>query len=1092
MLTNQETINPIGVRVLSSQMMGCTFKQTEEVLQAINVFRKTASESFHSFNKHLRDDPYDTLIVSKGYNNAISILGSRGSGKTSVILTLQHILRYGKDSWNSTITDLKKTEKQNVFMPILVPQDFVAGQSLLSWVIVQLLEKGKEVEKAILSDGSISMGKHGPFAEWIIPEHEDSFTNPLRDCMDELKKSFELRYKSGSNVTGEIEHIYYYMEEVRRDAILTLNMLRLISMIMDYYRFILQHHFHTNEEIQEPLLFFVIDDLDLAPERSQEVLNLILRYLQHPNVVVLCGWNQELFQSHLTMEVLRHQEALDAGLIKVNGDYVDAFMTRHRKRISLLDSARRLAADNLKKAFPPAYRFEIRGLNTEQRAYFPKESFCDNEDEGNISLISLIEKTLLASRKDGKEDHVPFLRNRQGDYLLVYARIFDNKGRGLINVYHSYEKLRAQLVSWNGEKSLDLTSALQNLLDSILFSNTHFVPYRRGLRDLVRIDRIVIQPAQSNKENYCDFYCNYQKVIPVLNEYRKRENAAENEVLSDARYDVESDYNYFPYIAIDVFLLLNFMENVFRFICRLPIYEHGGNVFSETLNELIEPILLPAGENKDILSMTILSTGITSIRLFPDTGDFRVNLQLLDAYERNRFQDGQYDFTGSYSYCRLSEAISGVLGTGEKMKITDSKHQIPVIDAEIFSEYNHAFPEWMGTIKQLFTSMAFTSQNTARLSRFRCYAIQSIFQDEEELVRESNTCGKKGIEDIKKDIQQVPYEKRNYSENDLSELIKAIRETDRLRIAFIGLKKQWVTTPKDSTRFSKLIGDYLRAEEFYQINSSFTDESRKWTEPQYVNKILGKVSQIRYTGDTVPKPDFNVINSSISKATDLLNNLVWNLKIRLEIQFYKEYVKCSTETDQYEYLLKASEKIYKYYSQWNLGDDSWSEQEDIAVFELRGIFEEEGLRWLLKQVQVIEQYGPSLASFGREKYAKAVSNLTEWLKRNSTLFSADRRMQINKNLRTLQYALIHIRRDLEAEEEIAKVVKELGRIIAETSAQLSFSDSVTADKTSYERNRISWPVIRTNRHYFDNWLDLDVSEDVSQIKQMDFVALLNE
>lgn len=142
------------------------------------------------------------------------------------------------------------------------------------------------------------------------------------------------------------------MDSVKRDADLLVDMLKLISMIMDYYRY-QADRYRKNDINTEPLLFFTIDDLDLAPHRSSEVLDLVLRYLQHPNVVVICGWNHELFQNHLCMDILNTQGVLAADLLNVNFSFDDVFMYRYRSRTTALDSARRLAVDNLKKAFPP-------------------------------------------------------------------------------------------------------------------------------------------------------------------------------------------------------------------------------------------------------------------------------------------------------------------------------------------------------------------------------------------------------------------------------------------------------------------------------------------------------------------------------------------------------------------------------------------------------------------------------------------------------------------------------------------------------------------------------------------------------------------
>lgn len=609
---------PIGARILSPEMMRCSFYHTEAVLETVKEIRTTAAKVNSSFNSALIDSPNEALMEARGYNNAISILGSRGSGKTSIIMTLQHILRVGEDAWKSE-AKTRPTFPENIIMPILVPQDFSSGQPLLSWVIIQLLEKAEEIEREISSEGLFLYGNSGPFKRWISDKTSTFVRDPLRECMDSLMNSFELRYKSdiNYNVCNDDDHVYKYMDEVRRDSKLALDMLKLISIMVDYYRYVFSRNgYNSSDSEKEPLFFFVIDDLDLAPERSHEVLNLVLRYLQHPNVVVLSGWNQELFQSHLCINLLKNQGWVDEKLLDTNFGYDDVFMKRQRKRIAALDSARRLAMDNLKKAFPPSQRFEIRSLSLEQRAFFPLVPQKTLDKSMEKCFMPLIESA-LGSVKAFPEGSVPFMHNYRGEYLQVYMRAFDNKARGMINVYNAFEKLRAHISNWNRTDSLELTPYLRSLLDTILFSNTRFFPYRRGIRDLVGIEKIVIDPNDS-KKNICEFYCNYKSVGIVLRDYQNKiEHLRENDTAED-KYMVEREYNYFPTIIIDVLILLNFMGNMMRYLCGIPMFEHGGTEFSNALNEVNPPIDIVGGSD-NLLACAIAVAGIERIALFPTT-----------------------------------------------------------------------------------------------------------------------------------------------------------------------------------------------------------------------------------------------------------------------------------------------------------------------------------------------------------------------------------------------------------------------------------------------------------------------------------------
>ena len=339
----------LGARVLSPTMMKCTFQHTDAVLETIELIRKTAGESQDAFGKQLVQSPNEALLTAHSYNNAISILGSRGAGKTSVIMTLQSILRIGKDAWekgnNAGGESNDSYTKKNIIMPILVPQDFTSGQSLLSWVIMSLCQMGEEIEKEIDRECISFFAPANPLNKWIADKKKTHASDPLRECMDKLIRSFELRYRFDTKRGGsESDHVYKYMDEVKYDSMISLEMLKLVSIMADYYRNRISQT-HTTD-VCAPLFFFAIDDLDLAPDRSQEVLSLILRYLQHPNIVVLCGWNQELFQSHLTVSLLNNQGTLNSNLLDTNLGYDDVFISVRGNSFEDIDADRVYAIIN--------------------------------------------------------------------------------------------------------------------------------------------------------------------------------------------------------------------------------------------------------------------------------------------------------------------------------------------------------------------------------------------------------------------------------------------------------------------------------------------------------------------------------------------------------------------------------------------------------------------------------------------------------------------------------------------------------------------------------------------------------------------------
>lgn len=1067
----------IGIKVLSSQMMRCSFQHTDAVLETIQNIRDVASKVGQDFKTTLCQEANKAVLEARGYNNAISILGSRGSGKTSIIMTLQHILKVGKKAWEEGRSEEQnRYQYQNIIMPILVPQDFAPEQSLLSWVIVQLLEKAEEIEQEVARDNSFYFNHGGPFKAWLPEKKHSPAYDPLRECMDSLTRSFELRYKSGNNcISADVDHVYHYMDEVRRDSKLVLDMLKLISMMVDYYRYRSAQRYNDAVSPQEPLFFFAIDDLDMAPERSHEVLNLVIRYLQHPNVVVLSGWNQELFQSHLTMELLKNQGVLNSTLLNTNFDFDDMFMRRQRKRVAALDSARRLSMDNLKKAFPPALRYEIRGLNIVQRAWFPRVPKAAFTADDHESLMPLIEKTLKSCISSASPDKVGFLYNGQDEYLLIYMRIFDNKARGLVNVYRAFENLLLRVEEWDHQASLEVTPYITFLLDTILFSNTHFVPYRRGLRDLISINKIVL--ADANGEGaVCDYYCNYKNVAGVLRGYLKDATNVGDSPLTNKGFEMEREYNYFPSLILDTYILLNFMSNLVRYICRLPRYEHGGLEFSEALNEVNSPIKLQ--KNIDhLLTIAITASGLDEIALFPQTDDFRFNLCLLDAYEKNGFADRQYDFSGSYSYCRLSKALSMI---GKQKDSANSKGSI-VLSSNIIDGWYKKYSQWTHTIERLFEALYYSKENVQRLAKYRCFLLQGIFEHHTELLKTINSVPTETFDTfaISDATDLIPM----VTDEDLDDIVYCLRQASFQRKFFSD-----ALTRRSFERNSSTCLNVIRRAEKYMLLFKAHAKEELW---DFINiaeyKLLCKemrasTSVIEYNLEQYPNERVVSLCQNAFRCTEAnINRLLWNLKFYLETSFYKNYQRMRSISDKYEYLLLASKVIGDYRRRWSLGFGTWGKLEEEAANDMVAIFRDNASSNLYAEARKLALLGPTLEGSNRSEYSIAYETIKREIRQYQ--FSEYETQRLHNAVEILGSAIENIRRLTGIEEDIYQVLYHLGTIIANDCAKIAYSPGLLKDKTSEERNATAWPVTEANRGEFCIWHQFKIERDIRAKKK---------
>lgn len=1055
-------VSLIGPQILSEDMLDCAFHYRSDVLDTIENFRSNAENVATEFAEALRRREQDAIMYSRGFNNTISILGSRGTGKTSIIMTLQKLLSEDGDSGRNG------SSFRNIMMPILIPQDIEPEQKLLSCIISQLLKKADMIEQDIQENG---LDPDRIWRPWRSNQQARCCEEPFRTCMDRLLSAFELRFQSGLAArSADSDQVYYYMDSVKRDADLLVDMLKLISMIVDYYRY-QADECRKNDINTEPLLFFTIDDLDLAPHRSSEVLDLVLRYLQHPNVVVICGWNHELFQNHLCMDILNTQGVLAADLLNVNFSFDDVFMYRYRSRTTALDSARRLAVDNLKKAFPPAQRFEIRGLSTRERAFFPY-SFSLAEKEQDFqkeTLFYWVEETIsrclkLSGRSFAGQN---FLRDHSGEPLYVYMRIFDNKVRGLANSRRAFESLAIYLSRKQEEPGalkevppyLDVTSQIKILFDAILFSNTRFLPYRRGLRDLVQIKKVAL-PYGAEKGTL-DYYCNFQAVRQTLEKYRdaqnRKEYAEDDSSLFSMEYVIQQKFDYFPNLVVDVFLLLNFMENFLHTITGTRGSSHGGLAFSAYLNELHPPIDFTS-RSDELLPRAILLSGVSALKLFPDTADFALNVAILDAYEQAGFEETQYYFTGFLSLMRLFDMVKQLLSSEDKLSMDAVRN---VLQAD---------PAWLSAILRLLDALQPREENVKRLAAY-ISILEASGNHEVAVDMAVQNAGRP--ED---DLQFSGTSGTDFTDDALDILVHCLRTIDKNRSYFLQCRQRGIQGQirKNSTEdqiayrravtYCALSGKYP----WYDPSLDSDTDTVIISDPKEFQTLLAPLAERKKATFTdAPEAEISKIPTdgimmTVSRALELADNdvklLLHDLRVRMRMAFVYNYRRSSDSLPhQRQYLLQASVAVRKYIERWELTPGAWGQREIKAASELIGIFQNYLMEDIADEMLDIMNLGPTLGEERRDRYNNKIGQLRQKVSNFNNIFTVEEFDRIRDDFIILSEAPKQIRRGLRVEEDIYNTVMGIGVLVAHELSNVCYKLFRRWSNQSDQRLSV-WPV----------------------------------
>ena len=1048
----------IGPQLLSSAMMKLVFPFDKKVMDDIERIRDTAQKEGGVFADMLQVDEKNAVMAARGYSNAISILGSRGSGKTSIIMTLRDELQRGK---SDAPTGKENSISKNIIMPFLAPQDFAEEEPLLGWIVSQLLKLGeKTVQEIKDSDqGDLFYKNQAHASQYNYGEY---LSDSIEKYMDQMLDAFRLRSQNAIDGRSlqvlERDQVYYYMDSVKQDTELQTIMLKLISEIISYHRIKLQglnskHSEKKQGQNLEPLIIFTIDDLDLTPNRSSEVLELVLRYLQHPNVVVLCGWNYELFLNHLSIELLKNQGVLSKDMLDTNFSFNDVFMTRYRKQTTALITARRLALDSLKKAFPPAQRYEIRGLTLAQRAEF---MYAEEGNETATKLFDTIESAIQSCvhNPDAKKKATSFLKDSRGVNLLVYMRIFDNKARGLINVHRAFASLKDsqdELEKQTDKDEWDIADEVRVLFDTLLFSNTRFAPYRRGIRDMVQIKSVYAARTHGEKTSdgklRLEYYCDYEAVKKLYKEYI--DDAAQVRLHEsnpfEARRIIEQEYDYFSSVLIDTFVLLNFMENLLHAITQTDTSVHGGREFSDLLNTLNEPIVFSKQPQDDLIRAIELS-GVEELRLFPNTSDFALNLLILNKYEDYDFEMRRYHFTGFRSLEKTFDLARYLLTNGNAQSGEDA------LDSEMVRLLLRDDSEWLKTVLTLFRDLYPSEKNAKRYGAYVCF-LNSLNGDRIEASKRANVLVEpkkcQSVEKMDSSLKTAKPEVSEYDDEKLDLIVRWLRVFDRNRQRFMQTARK-TRIKRGHVNLTKLnkedIQAYYRAQAFEKWAEAFdyrlSNEIDFPTISRLVDPIISYVDYddadlaldipIQYVQDTA--------NRALAAADRVIEQLLDILKSQMQFRVQKNYYRSKKKRNGLEgsqhYLAHASKAVWKYVVRWELGFDGWGQKEYNACFTIANILQRNYLGDKAEDVREILEMGSDLEKTGRSRYGNRVSNLRGWVLSHDNYFDEEESDQLREALKVLTSVLSQTRRSLPVENSIYNILMEIGDMIAHENGQI--------------------------------------------------------
>lgn len=442
----------IGARVLSEEEVLGILPNYQSVFDEIQSVREISSQN--------RDAA--SYLKRKQINNTFTILGERGTGKTSVLYTIIDKL------------EREKEDNKDILFDFIEPLN-ISQESDIIGVILSLLQEQMEQLFKEISNNQRNVPdsiKDKFFKDCIFKKN-----NELQEKFDKLMEFYlylQPRYRQllVQNYSDLNSYIKKSTLVLNADTGFQKRFMEFVDSFLKYYREV-----YNTDKDKEPLLFFVFDDIDLCPEKTGELLNTILKYMGHPNIVCFMAGDYTGIKYELQLDFIRKESVSGGGLAlgtEMNGGNADTvpedfFSTLYKKK-------GKLAEDYLIKILPSPRRFQLNMWKNSTKPYFVKTL----KDESKLLLGDLLRQIVQISTGEELDGIFMDVEKENG---IVYADVafgmLPNRTRELNNIMYSAQQLLWVLQKENIDEA-KIVRQVQRHLQSIF---DYSVSIRRALGD---------------------------------------------------------------------------------------------------------------------------------------------------------------------------------------------------------------------------------------------------------------------------------------------------------------------------------------------------------------------------------------------------------------------------------------------------------------------------------------------------------------------------------------------------------------------------------------------------------------------------------
>ena len=381
----------MGIKVMDWQQLQNVFPQHRNILESIENYRQSINmEMIRSM------DQQDNIM----FDNVFSIMGKRGSGKTSVLYTLKKMI--------------ERDHPHDVVLPVVMPELIPHSSEMIEWILALFEEKISEISERLSTK----------------EEKESLF---FRDCHVSRQEDLVRKYHSLKMLcssTSQKQNIGTFSEKASWQEKFTQDRFNLSQELVKFWT-MLKDSIIRSEGVPGgtvPLIYVLFDDVDMAPERIWEMMSIIVKYLAHPNVIVILTAEEEMLY-HVVRNILNSKVKRLAS----EDHYLEEITRRY-----------------VGKILPPATRYYIENFEAclQKKKFIVELKFNKQcEVEARIGLQKYIEFYLdrYLEKIPGEKVENDFLHYKD-HFVDIYLIFWGNTARQLGNSCLIFRELISDLM----------------------------------------------------------------------------------------------------------------------------------------------------------------------------------------------------------------------------------------------------------------------------------------------------------------------------------------------------------------------------------------------------------------------------------------------------------------------------------------------------------------------------------------------------------------------------------------------------------------------------------------------------------------------